>query len=299
MDSEYRNLVIDKGLLSDTKYINYSINDNFEKIRNLLKTIKDYRDYSNPKLETWRDYMRDFFSVFEFSQVKVTDRLNILMKYGSTSSPLALVAILPVDLKIISLSENFEWEHYLFYASKHFNIRWGVLFNGLELKIIDLDAEKLTEKYLWANIDEIITGLNEENFFIIYKLLFLIRNGKQQINKTTIHHRKKKTGQKYKGRFPQRNYRIPILQILIEFGGYGEVKDILNRVYEVVEDQLSDVDLRQISGGQYSWQNTAQWERLVMKKEGLLKNDSPKGIWEISDTGKKYYQDHLMQINDG
>jgi len=289
-----RNLIVDKGILTDSKYLNLSIDDNFEKIRNLLKTIKEYRDYSNPELETWRDYVRDFFSVFEFSQVKITERLNTLIKHGSTSSPLALVAILPVDTKINSLSENFEWEHYLYYASKQFNTRWGILFNGLELKIIDLGAEKLTEQYLWANIDEIITGLNEENFFIIYKLIFLIRNDKQQINKTTIDHRKKKTGQKYKGRFPQRNYRVPILQTLIEFGGYGEVKEILDRVYEVVEDQLSEVDLRLISGGQYSWQNTAQWERLVMKKEGLLKTDSPKGIWEISDSGKRYYQDHLM-----
>jgi len=34
------------------------------------------------------------------------------------------------------------------------------------------------------------------------------------------------------------------------------------------------------------WRNTAQWARHSMVKEGLLKADSPRGIWEITDAGR-------------
>jgi len=34
------------------------------------------------------------------------------------------------------------------------------------------------------------------------------------------------------------------------------------------------------------WRNTAQWARNSMVKEGLLKSNSPRGIWEISEAGR-------------
>ena len=30
------------------------------------------------------------------------------------------------------------------------------------------------------------------------------------------------------------------------------------------------------------WQNNAQWERLRMVQDGILKANSPKGVWELS-----------------
>ncbi len=34
------------------------------------------------------------------------------------------------------------------------------------------------------------------------------------------------------------------------------------------------------------WHNGAQWARNSMIHEGLLKGDSPRGVWEISDKGR-------------
>jgi len=35
------------------------------------------------------------------------------------------------------------------------------------------------------------------------------------------------------------------------------------------------------------WRNTAQWARNSMVKTGLLKADSRRGVWEISDDGRR------------
>jgi len=35
------------------------------------------------------------------------------------------------------------------------------------------------------------------------------------------------------------------------------------------------------------WRNAACWARSAMVNEGLLKSDSPRGVWEISAEGRK------------
>ena len=35
------------------------------------------------------------------------------------------------------------------------------------------------------------------------------------------------------------------------------------------------------------WRNTAQWSRNTMVKEGLLRDDSPRGLWQISKAGQQ------------
>lgn len=90
---------------------------------------------------------------------------------------------------------------------------------------------------------------------------------------------------------PQKEYRIPILETLIEFGGRGEVKDVLESVKEKMKDRLTDSDLERLASGyDVRWRNHAMWERMKMINEGLLKKNSPRGYWEISDEGHKYYE---------
>jgi hypothetical protein len=36
-------------------------------------------------------------------------------------------------------------------------------------------------------------------------------------------------------------------------------------------------------------ENTARWARQKMVEKGLLAKDSPRGIWEITEEGRKYY----------
>lgn len=85
-------------------------------------------------------------------------------------------------------------------------------------------------------------------------------------------------------------YYIPLLQVLTEMGGSGKVAKVLDRLGEKMKPVLKKCDYEPLSSGPDNprWRNAAQWARNSMVNEGLLKNDSPRGIWEVSEKGKEY-----------
>jgi len=88
---------------------------------------------------------------------------------------------------------------------------------------------------------------------------------------------------------PEREYRIPILEALLEMGGEGRVKKVLEKVEAKMRDRLTSVDYKKTpSGTRVRWKTYAMWERKNMINDGLLKKDSPYGIWEITDKGRNY-----------
>lgn len=88
---------------------------------------------------------------------------------------------------------------------------------------------------------------------------------------------------------PTRKYRVPILEALDEMHGRGKVKDVLEKVEAKMKDKLTENDYKKIpSGTILRWRNHAMWERMNMKLDGLLKEESPRGIWEITDKGQNY-----------
>ena len=90
---------------------------------------------------------------------------------------------------------------------------------------------------------------------------------------------------------PRNGYRLPILETLVEMGGRAKVSEVLNKVFNKMKDQLKPKDIEKLpSGISIRWENRAQWERLRLINEGYLKKDSPRGIWEITDAGKKLYE---------
>ncbi len=90
-------------------------------------------------------------------------------------------------------------------------------------------------------------------------------------------------------RTPESAYYRPILQALAEMGGAGKVADVLDRVFTRMRPILKPVDLEPLASSPDNprWRNAAQWARNSMIKEGLLKADSPRGVWEITDAGRR------------
>ena len=85
---------------------------------------------------------------------------------------------------------------------------------------------------------------------------------------------------------PQQAYRQPILEALSELGGSAYVGDVLQMVEKKMKPVLNEIDYQKLpSGVDIRWHNTAMWERFKLVKEGLLKSESPNGIWELSDKG--------------
>lgn len=102
--------------------------------------------------------------------------------------------------------------------------------------------------------------------------------------------RRRRTARLPKGlRTPEDAYRLSILEILVELGG----KAALHRVLKIVEIKmagcLNEYDRQSLPSNPKMprWQNAAQWCRNTLVKEGLLRDDSPTGIWEISDKGRE------------
>jgi restriction system protein len=90
-------------------------------------------------------------------------------------------------------------------------------------------------------------------------------------------------------RTPEAAYYHPILMVLERMGGSGKVAEVLERVKQIMKPVLKDVDHQPLASGPDNprWRNTAQWARNSMIKEGLLKPDSPRGVWEITEGGRR------------
>jgi len=76
--------------------------------------------------------------------------------------------------------------------------------------------------------------------------------------------------------------REHIVRALKKLGGKARMSDVLGEMSQQLEGKLlpGDFALRQ-DGKSIAWKNNAQWERLKMRQEGILRDDSPSGIWEL------------------
>ena len=90
-------------------------------------------------------------------------------------------------------------------------------------------------------------------------------------------------------RTPEDAFRQPILQTLAEFGGAASVIKVLDHVGKKMKNTLNNYDQQPLPSNptMARWRNNAQWCRNTMVQEGLLKADSPRGVWEITERGKE------------
>jgi restriction system protein len=70
-------------------------------------------------------------------------------------------------------------------------------------------------------------------------------------------------------------------------GGSANGSDVIDAVGDIVADRLTPRDRDRIESGVVRWRNRAAWRRLNLVKQGLLKDDSPRGTWELTDEGWK------------
>jgi len=96
-----------------------------------------------------------------------------------------------------------------------------------------------------------------------------------------------------RGAIPLKEYRIPILKALLEKGGKATQGEIFEIIEQKMGKDFNHLDLETLSDGYTKrWQKMAAWQRYIMVKNGLLKSDSPRGVWEITEKGKKFLEDN-------
>lgn len=77
--------------------------------------------------------------------------------------------------------------------------------------------------------------------------------------------------------------RQHILKALRALGGRAPVRQVLEEMGNQLEGKLLPGDLEwRESANEYVWHNNTRWERSRMVKEGILKKETPSGIWEIA-----------------
>ena len=83
-------------------------------------------------------------------------------------------------------------------------------------------------------------------------------------------------------------FRRPILEALKELNNSATVTEVLERVAGKMKTILNDYDRQPLPSQPKitRWNNNAQWCRNILVQEGLMKADSPRGIWEISEKGE-------------
>jgi restriction system protein len=72
-------------------------------------------------------------------------------------------------------------------------------------------------------------------------------------------------------------------------GGSGKVRAVVERVGQIMKGALSRVDYEPLNSDPDTlrWENAVKWARNEMVKDGLLKDDSPRGTWELAEAGRR------------
>jgi len=98
----------------------------------------------------------------------------------------------------------------------------------------------------------------------------------------------------------QKEFCIPILESLIELGGKAKMKEVLKLVHDKMKNTLNKYDYEPPPSDpkQTRWKNSAQWARNTMVDKGLLSSKSPKGVWEITEEGRKFYNQNKNKIKE-
>ncbi len=94
------------------------------------------------------------------------------------------------------------------------------------------------------------------------------------------------------GHFPPRGFWKPILQILVDKGGNAPIEDVIKELEKRLKAQLLPGDWESNADGTYKWDKQANFQRLAMVHKGLLANNSPRGIWGITDQGRQWLKEH-------
>lgn len=131
------------------------------------------------------------------------------------------------------------------------------------------------------NTDEVLIFTAAELFKIIEKI-------NHQINKLPD-----KGSKQYKGRIDpsvpvtdSKTLRDELLIVIKELGGSSDLNTILQKMEIKLENRITPADKDIVGDGNERWINKVRWVRNDLVKEGIFKNNSPRGIWELSEDKK-------------
>lgn len=88
-----------------------------------------------------------------------------------------------------------------------------------------------------------------------------------------------------KNRLTLEELRQPLMETIYEMGGSVRAGALRPVMRERMSCRLSSDDLVPLSSGEERWWSTTRWARRQLVEEGLLRSDSERGTWELSQKG--------------
>jgi restriction system protein len=85
-------------------------------------------------------------------------------------------------------------------------------------------------------------------------------------------------------------YEFPLLEALADAGGEAPSREVTEAVGRKLAGRLTDLDREQLKSGGIRWENRIQFVRLKMIERGLMLKDTPRGIWALSDEGRRHVE---------
>ena len=84
---------------------------------------------------------------------------------------------------------------------------------------------------------------------------------------------------------PEETVREPLMDVIYERGGSASGRDVYPALRERMKHYMTPGDFDRISSGDDRWRRTVKSAREDLVQEGYLRDDSPRGVWALSDAG--------------
>jgi hypothetical protein len=95
------------------------------------------------------------------------------------------------------------------------------------------------------------------------------------------------------GKFPRPHVEREakwIIEALTQLGGSAHAGIVISQIEKNHGNEFTKEDMKTIPSGEIRWVKKVNWARYDMAKGGLLNPNSPRGVWELTEKGKKYYK---------
>ena len=127
---------------------------------------------------------------------------------------------------------------------------------------------------------------NLEKIFVGFKKIIESINASEFVKDSKKKRRRRRKSGSDLPRTQQDVFRNEIIDAIRSLGGKGTPVEVRKIIEERMKDKFLPGDIDSLSDGRVVWKNRVHWERNNMRNEGILKGDSPRGIWELSEEYK-------------
>lgn len=96
-----------------------------------------------------------------------------------------------------------------------------------------------------------------------------------------------------------KQFRLPLLQTLHALGGSAYSREIRTAMEPMVTPMLGATAYETLTNGQPRWWNAVCSVRNDLIREGLFRNDSERGIWDLSERGIEFVKERAKDGAEG